>query len=212
MGFDPYNRFLKIRESIGTLTPKVGAQLWVWRFIPSHFPTLPRAWNVIPLASLLVRTFESLCFGCEPKATVATIDFLLLNWTLLALALMLVVQLWSHIFFTKSLITPWKVFVHCHQLVIKILSSAKKKWLKWVKAPSLSIHVCHYRIYFQSQFIFAQKLDVQQKNQKHIFHYPQHKSSLTSNSTKRKNYQLNHRHPSHMIAKDPCRKENSCQK
>jgi hypothetical protein len=29
MGFDPYNRFLKIQESIETLTPKVGAHLGV---------------------------------------------------------------------------------------------------------------------------------------------------------------------------------------
>jgi hypothetical protein len=48
---------------------------------------------------------------------------------------MLVLQLWSPIFSTKSLIIPWKVFVHYHKLIIKILSSAKKKWLKWVKAP-----------------------------------------------------------------------------
>jgi hypothetical protein len=40
MGFDPYNRFLKIQESIKTPTPKVGAHLKVWGFIFSHFPTL----------------------------------------------------------------------------------------------------------------------------------------------------------------------------
>jgi hypothetical protein len=39
MGFDPYNRYLKIRESIKTLIPKVGIHLGVWRFIPSHSPT-----------------------------------------------------------------------------------------------------------------------------------------------------------------------------
>jgi len=45
-GFDPYNCSLKIRESTGTLTPKVGTHLGVWRFIPSHSLTLLRAWNV----------------------------------------------------------------------------------------------------------------------------------------------------------------------
>jgi hypothetical protein len=30
MGFDPCNRFVKIQESIGTPTPKVGAHLGVW--------------------------------------------------------------------------------------------------------------------------------------------------------------------------------------
>jgi hypothetical protein len=43
MGFDPCNCFLKNRESIGTLTPKVGAHLGVLRFIPSHSPTLLEA-------------------------------------------------------------------------------------------------------------------------------------------------------------------------
>jgi len=36
MNFDPYDRPLKIRESIGIPTPKVGAHLGVWGFIPSH--------------------------------------------------------------------------------------------------------------------------------------------------------------------------------
>jgi hypothetical protein len=48
MGFDPWNCSTKIWESIRTPTPKVGAHLGVWRFIPSHSPTLPRAWNVTP--------------------------------------------------------------------------------------------------------------------------------------------------------------------
>jgi hypothetical protein len=39
MGFDPWNRSLKIRESIKTPIPKVEAPLKVWGFIPSHFPS-----------------------------------------------------------------------------------------------------------------------------------------------------------------------------
>jgi hypothetical protein len=39
MGFDPYNRSLKIWDSIRTPIPKVGAHLGVWGFIPSHIPT-----------------------------------------------------------------------------------------------------------------------------------------------------------------------------
>jgi len=46
MSFDPCNRTLKIWESIGTTTPKVGAHLGVWGFIPSHSLTFPRAWDV----------------------------------------------------------------------------------------------------------------------------------------------------------------------
>jgi len=48
MGFDPCNLSLKIWESIGTPTPKMGAHLGVRGFIPSHSPTLPRARNAIP--------------------------------------------------------------------------------------------------------------------------------------------------------------------
>jgi len=46
MGFDPYNVSLKIWESTKTPTPNVGTHLGMWRFIPSHSPTLLRAWNV----------------------------------------------------------------------------------------------------------------------------------------------------------------------
>jgi hypothetical protein len=46
IGFDLCDRSLKVRESIGTLTPKVGVHLGVWEFIPSHFPTLLKAWDV----------------------------------------------------------------------------------------------------------------------------------------------------------------------
>jgi len=73
MGFDPCNRSLKIQKSIGTPIPKVGAHLEMWRFIPSHFPTLSGARNMIFGLSLLARTFSSPCFGHEPKVRVATI-------------------------------------------------------------------------------------------------------------------------------------------
>jgi hypothetical protein len=43
MGFDLSNHFPKIRESIEIPIPKVGAHLGVWRFIPSHFLTLPHS-------------------------------------------------------------------------------------------------------------------------------------------------------------------------
>jgi hypothetical protein len=43
MSFDPCNYSLKIQESIGSQTPKVGVHLVVWGFIPSHSPTFPRA-------------------------------------------------------------------------------------------------------------------------------------------------------------------------
>jgi hypothetical protein len=48
MGFDPYNGSLKIWESTGALIPKVGVPLGVWKFILSHFPTLPGTWDATP--------------------------------------------------------------------------------------------------------------------------------------------------------------------
>jgi hypothetical protein len=41
MGFDPCNRSLKIRESTGSPTPKVGVPMGVWGSIPSHSLALP---------------------------------------------------------------------------------------------------------------------------------------------------------------------------
>ncbi len=46
MSLNPWNSFLKIWKSIGTLISKVGIHLGMWGFIPSHSPTLPGAWNV----------------------------------------------------------------------------------------------------------------------------------------------------------------------
>ncbi len=85
MGYDPCNCFLKIRESIGTLTPKVGTHLGVWRFIPSHSPTFPHSHTPKSMkcdsrVSFLAYTFTSPCFGCEPKARVATYSFEIVQW------------------------------------------------------------------------------------------------------------------------------------
>jgi hypothetical protein len=72
MSFDPCNGPLKIRESIGTPpTPKVGAHLGVWGFIPSHSPSLPGAWDVIPSFPFGSHPCKPL-FCCEPKARVTT--------------------------------------------------------------------------------------------------------------------------------------------
>jgi hypothetical protein len=61
--------FLKIWNSIGTLTPKVGVHLGVGEFIPSHSQERKcDSW-----VALLARTFPCLCFGCKPKAKVVTL-------------------------------------------------------------------------------------------------------------------------------------------
>ncbi len=74
MGFDLCNHSLKIRESIGTPTLKVGVHLRVWRF-NSH--TLPysqpaRSMKCDSQASLLACTLANPCLGRDPKAKVTT--------------------------------------------------------------------------------------------------------------------------------------------
>jgi len=72
LSFDPYNHPLKIRESTGTLSPKVGVALGVWGFIPSHsFAFLETCNMTLGLLSWLA-TLKALCLGCESKARVAT--------------------------------------------------------------------------------------------------------------------------------------------
>jgi hypothetical protein len=77
MGFDPCHYSMKIRESIGTPTPKVGIHL---RVVHSFtFPYTPKSMKCDSRASFLVRTFVSFCFGREPKARVVTMVNLPLN-------------------------------------------------------------------------------------------------------------------------------------
>jgi hypothetical protein len=72
MNFFPCNFSLKIWKSIKIPTPKVGAHLGVWGFIPS-FSYTPDNMKYDSWASLLANTFASLCLGYEPKAKVATL-------------------------------------------------------------------------------------------------------------------------------------------
>jgi hypothetical protein len=67
MSFDPCNRPLKIWESIGIPTPRVRAHLGVWGFIPSHFPTFPRAWNLIPGLYFWLTPLQALALVTSPR-------------------------------------------------------------------------------------------------------------------------------------------------
>jgi hypothetical protein len=67
MAYDPCNHSLKIRESIGTPTPKVGAPLGVWWFIPPHSPTLPRAWDVTPGIPSWLAPLQALALVVSPR-------------------------------------------------------------------------------------------------------------------------------------------------
>jgi hypothetical protein len=80
MGFDPCNRSLKIRESIETSIPQVGAHLGVWGLILSLSCT-PES---ISRASLLFRILTSPYFNHEPKAR-ATTNILIKKWVSVAL-------------------------------------------------------------------------------------------------------------------------------
>jgi hypothetical protein len=62
-----YNCSLKIWESIGIPIPKVGAHLGVWGFIPSHSPTLPRAWNVTPGLHSWLALSQALVLVANPR-------------------------------------------------------------------------------------------------------------------------------------------------
>jgi hypothetical protein len=67
MNFDPYNRPLKIWESIETQTPKMGAHLGMWGFILSHSPTLLEAWNVTPMLHSWPTPLQALVLIASPK-------------------------------------------------------------------------------------------------------------------------------------------------
>jgi len=74
MSFDPWNYFMKIQNSIRTLTPKVGVHMGVYGFIPSHFITF-RECKCDSHVTLSTCTFPCLCLGHKPKATVVTCPF-----------------------------------------------------------------------------------------------------------------------------------------
>ncbi len=65
MSFDPWNSPLKIQESFGTLTPKMGVHSFTFSYIPGSMKCDSQA-------SFLARTLASPCFGCESKATIIT--------------------------------------------------------------------------------------------------------------------------------------------
>ncbi len=67
LSFDPYNRYLKIWKSTRTLIPKMEAPLEVWGFIPSHFPTFPRACGVTPELPFWPATLQAFALVASPR-------------------------------------------------------------------------------------------------------------------------------------------------
>jgi hypothetical protein len=69
MGFGPWNTSLKIQDSIGIRTLKVGVHLGVCGFIPSH----SRECKCDSWVALSACTFSCLCFGRKPKIRIVII-------------------------------------------------------------------------------------------------------------------------------------------
>jgi hypothetical protein len=69
MSFDPSNYSLKIRESIGTPTPKVGVQLGVCGLFPSHSLTILGVWMMFSGCTFGLH-LSCPCFNHKPKARV----------------------------------------------------------------------------------------------------------------------------------------------
>ncbi len=67
ISIDPWNCFIKIRKSIKIPTPKVGVHLGVWRFIPSHFPRLLRAWDVTPRLPFWLTPLQAFALVTNPS-------------------------------------------------------------------------------------------------------------------------------------------------
>jgi hypothetical protein len=67
LGFGPCNCSMKIRKSIGTPTPKVGAPLGVWRVIPSHFLTFPGARDVTSRLPFWPMPLQALALVASPR-------------------------------------------------------------------------------------------------------------------------------------------------
>jgi len=75
MGFDPWNCSLKIQESIRILIPKMEVHLGVWRFIPSHFPTLLGAWDVSPMLLYWPAPLQTLALVTKPRLRLRQLPF-----------------------------------------------------------------------------------------------------------------------------------------
>jgi len=67
MGFDPCNCYMKIWKSIKTPIPKVGVHLGMWRFMPSHSPTLLGTWNLTPKLHSWPAPSQALALVISPR-------------------------------------------------------------------------------------------------------------------------------------------------
>ncbi len=145
MSFDPCIRPLKIWESIGTPTPKMGVHLGVWRFTPSHFFTLPRAWDVTPGLPFWLATLQALALVVNPRlglqqgfCAIANSFFhvsnpntqcLVIRWNHLSL--------WS---FWHSHV-PTKLICACHKFVWQCALNSIKSKCDFSKIMKFKVHI-----------------------------------------------------------------------
>jgi hypothetical protein len=83
LSFDPCNRPLKFWESTETPSSKVGVALGVWRFIPSHFPTLPGVCDVTPGLPLGPQPYNLFASVVSPRLGLRQLSHILVvKWTI----------------------------------------------------------------------------------------------------------------------------------
>jgi hypothetical protein len=95
MSFDPWNFPMKIWQSIGILTPKMGAHLGVCGFIPSHFPTLLGTWNVTPVLHSWPSPLQALALVTSPRLGLQHLIYYRI-WKFTNITTFLTPTLWSH--------------------------------------------------------------------------------------------------------------------
>jgi len=133
MGFDLCNRFLKIRDSIETPTPKVGAPLGVWRFIPSHSLALLGTWDV---------TLELPSWPSPLQAFALVVSTRLRLWHLFCLKLKLI-QVPIGIWYCSSCspTIPWFLLRPCHIFPDSNLKGIHENFIS-TSSCALYIYMC----------------------------------------------------------------------
>jgi hypothetical protein len=130
MGFDLCDCSLKIWESIETPTPKMGIHLGVWGFIPSHSPTLLRAWIVTPRFPFWPTYLQALALVASPRLGLWHIMFIEVAIIFLKLQTLVashVIMFYQKNTYHKDNCTPWK---------LSQLKKQRKNTKRWTKKKS----------------------------------------------------------------------------
>ncbi len=123
MDFESCNRFLKIQESIGTPTPKMGVHLWVWRFnshILSYFQPF-RSMKCDSRTSLLVVPLQAFTLVVSPRLGLR--HLCLHGWKLIVILLLLSLQQVDEIIYDdlKHILIDVMVFFNGHKKQTRLI-------------------------------------------------------------------------------------------